>query len=78
VIGFSGRSPGLLVAVRPIFVTTSIPLTTSPNTLCLLSSHGVAASVTKNWPPLVFGRRSPSTGRPPCSASAWGETRRRT
>jgi len=55
VIGFTGRSPGLLVGVAPILFTTSIPSTTSPNTLCLLSSHGVAASVTKNWLPLVFG-----------------------
>src|SRR5262245_24342943 len=55
VIGFTGRSPGLLVAVLPIFFTTSMPSTISPNTLCLSSSHGVAASVMKNWPPLVFG-----------------------
>ena len=53
--GLSGRCAGLLVGDRPIFSTTSIPSTTSPNTLCLLSSHGVAASVTKNWLPLVFG-----------------------
>ena len=48
VIGFSGRSPGLLVGAAPILFTTSMPSTTSPNTLCLLSSQGVAASVTKN------------------------------
>ena len=55
VIGLTGRSPGFDVAVPPIFFTTSIPSVTSPNTLCLLSSHGVGASVMKNWPPLVFG-----------------------
>ena len=48
VIGLTGRSPGLLVGVLPIFLTTSMPSTTSPNTLCLLSSHGVGASVMKN------------------------------
>ncbi len=32
-----------------------MPSTTSPNTLCLPSSHGVGTSVMKNWPPLVFG-----------------------
>ena len=55
VIGLSGRSPGLLVAVAPIFSMTSMPSATSPNTVCLLSSHGVAASVMKNWLPFVFG-----------------------
>src|ERR1039458_7842708 len=38
-----------------IFSTTSYPSVTSPKTLCLLSSQGVAASVMKNWLPLVFG-----------------------
>ena len=33
VIGFSGRSPGLLVAVAPIFSTTSCPSVTSPKML---------------------------------------------
>ena len=28
---------------------------TSPKMACLLSSHGVGASVMKNWLPLVFG-----------------------
>src|SRR5712671_3616712 len=55
VIGLTGRSPGLLVAVLPILFTMSIPSVTSPKTLCLLSSHGVGTSVMKNWPPLVFG-----------------------
>ena len=63
-MGFSGRSPGLLVAVRPIFSTTSIPSTTSPKMLCLLSSHGVAASVMKNWLPLVFGPALAIESRP--------------
>ena len=35
--------------------TTSIPFTTLPNTVCLLSNHGVATVVIKNWEPLVFG-----------------------
>jgi len=48
VIGFTGRSPGLLVAMPPIFSTTSIPSTISPKTLCLSSSQGVAARVMKN------------------------------
>ena len=55
VANFTGRSPGLLVAVLPIFDTTSIPLTTSPKTLCLLSSHDVSVSVMKNCPPLLLG-----------------------
>ena len=41
-MGLIGRSPGLLVAVLPIFLTTSMPSTTSPKTLCLLSSHDVS------------------------------------
>lgn len=35
--------------------TTSIPFTTLPKTVCLLSNHGVATVVIKNWEPLVFG-----------------------
>jgi hypothetical protein len=35
--------------------TTSIPFATLPNTVCLLSSHGVATVVIKNWEPFVFG-----------------------
>jgi len=34
-------------------VTTSGPLTTSPNTTCLLSSHGHGTKVMKNWDPFV-------------------------
>ena len=57
VIGLTGLSPGFEVAVLPIFFTTSMPSTTSPKTVCLSSSHGVAARVMKNWPPLVLGPR---------------------
>lgn len=35
--------------------TTSIPLTTLPKTVCLLSSHGVATVVIKNCEPFVLG-----------------------
>lgn len=35
--------------------TTSMPFTTLPKTVCLLSSHGVATVVMKNWEPLVQG-----------------------
>lgn len=35
--------------------TTSIPFATLPKTVCLLSNHGVATVVIKNWEPLVFG-----------------------
>ena len=31
-----------------------MPSRTLPNTTCLPSSHDVAATVTKNWDPLVF------------------------
>src|SRR5262245_49584677 len=41
-------------ATTEIFFTTSYPSVTSPNTLCLLSSQGVGATVTKNWLPLVL------------------------
>src|SRR5690242_16232123 len=51
---FTGRSCELRGTVE-IFLTMSYPSVTSPNTLCLLSSHGVAATVMKNWLPLVFG-----------------------
>ena len=34
-------------------ITTSIPLTTRPNTVCLLSSQGVGTVVMKNWDPFV-------------------------
>ena len=32
-----------------------MPSAISPNTECLLSSHGVGTSVMKNWLPLLFG-----------------------
>merc|ERR1712176_1735883 len=35
--------------------TTSIPLTTLPNTTCLPSNHAVLATHRKNWLPLVPG-----------------------
>src|SRR5947199_9403593 len=38
-----------------ILLATSWPSTTSPKTVCRLSSQGVAATVMKNWLPLVFG-----------------------
>ena len=34
---------------------TSMPLTTSPNSVCLPSSHGVGTNVRKNWLPSLFG-----------------------
>src|SRR4029078_4902730 len=55
VMGLTGRSPGLLVGVDPILFTMSIPSTPAPNTLGLLSSHGVGTSVMKNWLPFVLG-----------------------
>jgi len=45
----------LSVLTFSICWTTSIPFTTLPNTVCLLSSHGVATVVIKNWEPLVLG-----------------------
>merc|ERR1719323_1691437 len=38
-----------------IFLTTSMPSTTWPNTTCLPSSHWVLAVQRKNWDPLVLG-----------------------
>ncbi|KAH9517535.1 hypothetical protein DERF_008205 [Dermatophagoides farinae] len=35
--------------------TTSMPLVTRPNTVCLPSSQGVAMTVMKNWDPFVLG-----------------------
>lgn len=52
--GSSGRSPRS-VRARSMACTTPAPLTTRPNTVCLLSSQGVGAVVMKNWEPLVFG-----------------------
>jgi hypothetical protein len=48
------------LSVRSVFtfsikLTTSMPLTTRPNTVCLLSSQGVGTVVMKNWLPLVLG-----------------------
>ena len=43
------------VGVLPIFFTTSRPLVTLPNTVCLPSRCGVGARVMKNWLPLVLG-----------------------
>ena len=40
---------------RAIFLTTSRPSTTLPNTTCLPFSHGVAVVVMKNCDPLVLG-----------------------
>lgn len=42
--GLSLRS----VLAFSMFSTTSVPLTTRPNTVCLLSSHGVGTVVMKN------------------------------
>jgi hypothetical protein len=49
---------GLSLAPRgnsEIFVAMSIPSTTSPKMVCLLSSQGVGATVMKNWLPFVPG-----------------------
>ena len=43
------------VLMLEMVCTTSMPLTTRPNTVCLLSSQGVGTTVTKNWDPLVLG-----------------------
>src|ERR1043166_7828400 len=51
VFGRSLRSRGTL----EILFATSCPSTTSPKIVCRLSSHGVGATVIKNWLPLVFG-----------------------
>src|SRR5206468_12434238 len=51
---FDGRSCAPRGTLE-IFSTTSYPSTTSPNTVCLLSSQDVSATVMKNWLPLVFG-----------------------
>lgn len=54
VTGVFGRSPESRGALD-ILSATSCPSTTSPKIVCLLSSHGVAATVIKNWLPLVPG-----------------------
>ena len=43
----------LVVRVFSIFLTTSMPSTTLPNTTCLLLRKGVGTVVIKNWHPLV-------------------------
>ena len=43
------------VLVLEILTTVSMPLTTRPKTVCLLSSHDVGTTVMKNWLPLVLG-----------------------
>ena len=53
-IGLSGRSPGLLVCVDPIFFTTSIPLTTSPNTVANFTG---LADGSKEWTDPRTGRK---------------------
>src|SRR5262245_39737974 len=52
--GVTGRS-WRPVGTAPIFLTTSSPSTTSPNTEWRLSRCGVGPSVMKNWLPFVFG-----------------------
>ena len=43
------------VPLASIALTTSWPLSTSPNTTCFPSRCGHSATVTKNWDPFVFG-----------------------
>src|SRR5271165_3449843 len=52
--GVRGRSPESRGTLE-ILSATSWPSTISPKMVCLLSSQGVAATVIKNWLPLVFG-----------------------
>src|SRR6266853_1938103 len=54
VTGVRGRSLASR-GVLEILSATSWPSTTSPKMVCLLSSQGVAATVRKNWLPLVPG-----------------------
>src|SRR6185295_18868964 len=54
VTGVTGRSCRP-VGTAPIFLTMSMPSTTSPKTEWRLSRCGVGPSVMKNWLPLVFG-----------------------
>lgn len=49
-----GRSR-LSVGTRSMAMTTSIPSTTRPKTVCLLSSHGQGTVVMKNWEPAPVG-----------------------
>ena len=54
VMGVRGRSLPSRGALE-ILSATSWPSTTSPKMVWRLSSHGVAATVMKNWLPLVLG-----------------------
>lgn len=45
----------LFVLTFSIACTVSSPERTRPKMVCLLSSHGVAFVVMKNWDPFVFG-----------------------
>src|ERR1700722_8792557 len=54
VTGVFGRSPESRGTFE-ILSAMSCPSTTSPKIECLLSSHGVAATVRKNWLPFVPG-----------------------
>ena len=51
---FFGLSP-LPVGALSTFLTTSNPSRTFPKTTCRPVNHGVAAVVTKNCDPFVFG-----------------------
>src|SRR5215813_12242194 len=59
-----------------IFSTTSYPSTTSPNTVCLLSSQDVSATVIKNWLPLVFGPELAMDSIPffECRSEGWNSS----
>merc|ERR1719295_602963 len=46
--------PDGLVPTLSIFLTTSIPLVTVPNTTCFPSNHAVFTVHRKNWDPFVF------------------------
>src|SRR5262249_13244478 len=69
VIGVTGLSPGFVVLVSPIFLMTSIPLTTSPNTGCFPLSQSVGASVMKNCAPPVLAAPLFAIARMPALSS---------
>src|SRR6185436_8296389 len=69
--GVTGRSCRP-VGTAPIFLTTSSPSTTSPNTECRLSRCGVGPSVMKNWLPLVLGPALAIDRMPALSWRAFG------
>ncbi len=52
---FGTSLPRWPVLVISIFLTTSVPSTTLPNTVCFPSRKGVGTVVIKNWDPLVLG-----------------------